>query len=165
MKTRLSDRAFPLVLSHYLLAATIAGLVVSPVHAEQWTVEKTQRQIKQLALVSDRNAFAAGYIMLLAHHHLAPIISKGGVRTVGGGAAFELTDAGALTLLDRGGHRIAIKGDIAIYTVTDQGVWKKGGLSADEKPLKLLIKTRTTLFLIDLQSELIGVIDLPEHRN
>lgn len=148
------------------LLLALCPVVASPLAAaDAWDIGRIRREIQKLVDVRDDNQFIAGYAQLFARHHVAPIMNKGKDTPAGAGATFAVSKEGAVSLRDFDGHVSVPKHSTFVRAVTQDGQWK----TLDDQPIgqvvTLLIKARKTLFLLNMKTEMIGVIETAELRN
>ncbi len=130
----------------------------------QWSLEKARRAVLELAKTETKNEFATGYMLLLAKHHVVPMIAKGRVVTVGAGATMEFRNATHFLLrsvdgvTDDPGRFGFVRG------VTRDGRWTKVDKQPVENLCAMVVKTRDMLFVIDLAANTICPMVLKEIR-
>ncbi len=144
----------------WLFAFGMWGALVNIGQAgEHWSVSTARREIEELAKTEDPNQFVARYALLFARHHLVPVLNRGKYTPAGAGAGFELAKTGVISLHDAEGRVFVPKTATFVRAVTRNGQWKTVAEQPAAQIVALLIKTRKTLFLLNMKTEAFGIIE------
>lgn len=149
-----------------LLVALLVGLLLAsaPNHVradDTGDLRQTRELVVEMAQTQDKNQFIGKYMLLLAQHHVRPILDLGSETKVGGGASFRIAEQGIVCLRDCGGQTFVPKTPTFVRAVGTDGIWTTVDDTRADEFLCLVIKTRKVLFVLDPRKATIGIVDIP----